>query len=91
MQKTETISVLPINGTLADLQNYIEHLEAENAIMRKLSTRKGFYSRYFSNLKISETAIEAFNLVNKEYHSLFGNHRFTDYESFKRIVALNGN
>lgn len=91
MQNTETISVCPINGTLAELQNYIELLEKENAIMRKLSTRKGFFAHYFSKLKTSESVVDAFNAVNKQYHSLFGQYRFTDYESFKQMVAFDGN
>jgi len=90
MSKTETISVCPINGTLAELQNYIELLEKENALMRKLSTRKGFYDRYFSKLKTHESFIEAFNAVNKEFHSLFGKHRFENYDSFKQIINYYG-
>lgn len=91
MSKTETISVCPINGSLAELQNYIELLEKENAIMRKLSTRKGFFASYFSKLKTSESVVDAFNAVNKQYHALFGQHRFTDYESFKKMMVYYGN
>lgn len=91
MQKTETISVCPINGSLAELQNYIELLEKENAIMRKLSTRKGFFASYFSKLKTSESFTDAFNSVNREYRKLFGKYRFADYESFKRLTTYYGN
>lgn len=61
----------------------IEKLEKENAIIRKLSTVKGFYDEYFIKLRTAKSNTEAFNQVNEEYYSLFGHYRYSDWNSFK--------
>jgi len=61
----------------------IQKLEKENAEMRKLSTRKGFYEAYFKKLVTAKSNTEAFNDVNEEYHKLFGHYRYSDWNSFK--------
>lgn len=65
------------------LQNHIEKLEKQLAEMRKLSTRKGFYEQFFKELITAKTNIEAFNTINERYHVLFGNYRYSDFNSFK--------
>lgn len=86
MSKTETISASLNYGSLAELQNYIQQLEAKNSLMQKLSTRLGFYTHYFANLAFYKSTKECFDSVNKEYFSLFGSHRYTDYQSFKMAL-----
>ena len=68
------------------LDIYITKLEKENEAMRKLSTRKGFYNEYFNQLKLCKTNIEAFNVVNERYHVLFGQYRYSDWNSFKKMT-----
>ncbi len=68
------------------LKNYIAKLEKENAIMQKLSTRKGFYKQYFNFLSTSKTKIEAFNKSNDLYFSLFGKYRYSNFLQFKKII-----
>jgi len=65
------------------LRIHIEKLEKQVAEMQKLSTRKGFYDEYFKELKTAKSNVEAFNNVNERYHSLFGNYRYSDCNSFK--------
>ncbi|MCG9792497.1 hypothetical protein [Flavobacterium algicola] len=69
----------------------IAKLEQENAIMRKLSTRKGFYDAYFEKLKTAKTNTEAFNELNEEYHKLFGHYRYSDWNSFKVMTNYYNN
>ena len=66
----------------------IAKLEKENEIMKKLSTRKGFYEYYFDLLKTSKTKIEAFNKVNKLYLTLFGQKRYSDFSTFQKLIAI---
>jgi hypothetical protein len=91
MQKTETSSVNPNDWTLAELQREINRIKSQNYIMRKLSTRKGFYEYYFFKLKTHKTTEEAFDYVNKQYQFLFGQYRYLDYNAFKLMAASNGN
>lgn len=69
-----------------DLKIWIAKLEKENEIMKKLSTRKGFYDFYFEKLKTSKTKIQAFNKVNNLYLSLFGEKRYGDFATFKSLI-----
>lgn len=61
----------------------LQKLEVENAAMRQLSTRKGFYEVYFKKLKTAKTNSEAFNQVNEDFYNLFGFYRYSDFNSFK--------
>jgi len=63
----------------------IAKLEKENIEMRKLSTRKGFYNEFFNELKTASSNKEAFNTVNERYHTLFGQYRYSDFNTFKRM------
>lgn len=73
------------------LRILIAKLEKENLEMRKLSTRKGFYNEYFNQLKLAKTNIEAFNFVNEKYHQLFGQYRYSDWNSFKKMTNYYNN
>jgi hypothetical protein len=93
MQKPSTFSMIPSYGTLTELQLQIviNRLESENRIMRKLSTREGFHKYYYSQLKNYKTKNEAFDYVNKQYQSLFGRFRYSDFNSFHQISLYYGN
>jgi hypothetical protein len=67
------------------LRIYIAKLEAENEIMRQLSTVSGFYQMYFEKLKTTNN-LTAFNEVNEIYYSLFNRYRYSDYNSFKKMT-----
>ena len=66
----------------------IAKLEKENEIIKKLSTRKGFYEYYFDLLKTSKTQIQAFNKVNKLYSTLFGVKRYSNFVDFKKLTTV---
>lgn len=67
------------------LRILIAKLEKENEEMRKLSTRRGFYNQFFEKLKTAASNKEAFNEVNERYHALFGQYRYSDFNTFKRM------
>ena len=71
-----------------ELEIYITKLEKENAEMRKISTRKGFYNEYFNELKNAKTNKEAFNTINKRFYSLFGKYRYSDFLTFKNMTGF---
>jgi hypothetical protein len=64
----------------------IEKLKKENELMRKLSTVDGFFIYYFSQCPVHKTNIEAFNTVNQKYFDLFGEFRYSDIHSFKKMI-----
>lgn len=64
------------------LRIYIAKIEKENEKMRLLSTKNGFYSEYFKELKTAKTNKQAFDTVNEEFHKLFGRYRYSDWNSF---------
>jgi hypothetical protein len=67
------------------LRIYIAKIEKENEIMRSLSTRQGFYNEFFKELKTAASNKAAFEKVNELYHNLFGQYRYSDWNSFKRM------
>lgn len=73
------------------LRIYIAKLEAENAIMRKLSTTEGFYSEFFEKLKTAASNKLAFDEVNEAYYKLFGKYRYSDFNTFKRVTNYYNN
>jgi hypothetical protein len=60
----------------------IKNLLQENEIMKKLSTRKGFFSYYFETLKNCTSNEMAFDKVNELYFNLFGEKRYNSYSDF---------
>jgi hypothetical protein len=73
------------------LRIHIEKLENQNQQMRKLSTRQGFYDEYFKALQTAKTNREAFNNINEKYYSLFNQYRYSDWDSFKKMVNYYNN
>ena len=50
----------------------------------EIATASGFFSHYFNvMLPKYDTRIQAFNTLNKEYARLFGDEKYTDYNSFR--------
>lgn len=72
----------------------IKKIKEENSLMRTLATRNGFFDRYFKELgSVKEngrprhrTQVECFNHINDQYFDLFGEYRYTDYNSFRKQV-----
>jgi hypothetical protein len=73
------------------LRIHIAKIEKQNEQMRELSTRKGFYAAYFVALKTAKSNKEAFDAVNEIYHELFGNYRYSDWNTFKRMTNYYNN
>lgn len=71
-----------------ELEVKIVQLEAQNKVMRVLSSSKGFYGCYFQALKHSQTKKEAFRKVNKLYIELFGCKRYSSFSVFSKTVKL---
>jgi hypothetical protein len=59
-------------------------LRKENQLLRQLATREGFFQYYFEQLPKHRTNVECFNAVNDTYCDLFGEWRYTDYNSFRK-------
>lgn len=54
----------------------------------KLSTISGFKSAFYKLLLSASSSVRCFELINEEYRKIFGEHRFSNYESF--ISRLSG-
>jgi hypothetical protein len=64
-----------------------EKVQKENELMKRLSTREGFFKFYYQECKNFETNKQAFDHTNEMYFDLFGQYRFADYISFKNMVT----
>lgn len=62
----------------------VTRLKKELKITRQLGTRQGFFQYYFEELPKHRTNVECFNAVNDKYFDLFGEWRYTDYNSFRK-------
>lgn len=63
-----------------------EKLKMKLELMQKLCSTQKFYQYYFSELKNYKTNTECFNAVNDQYLKLFGVYRYSDWDSFKKMV-----
>ncbi|WP_295093751.1 hypothetical protein [uncultured Flavobacterium sp.] len=68
------------------LRIYVEKLEKENDLLRRLSSTTGFYQEYYKKLASAKSNEAAFNDLNETYHKLFGRYRYSDFNSFKRVT-----
>ena len=59
-------------------------LNKENEIIKKLSTKQGFFGQYYCNLRTCKNNIEAYEQVNNEYFKYFKEFRFHSYEAFRK-------
>ena len=64
----------------------IEKLQEKLQLMIQLSTREGFYKFYFSKLNEYETNVKCFNEINEIYRSIFGEYRYSDFNSFRKFT-----
>ena len=51
----------------------------------QLVTTEGFINRYFENLKVSKTNVEAYEKTAEEYRKAFGIDKYSGYDSFRQI------
>ena len=63
----------------------VNTLLMENKLLRKIGTRQGFFQYYFERLPFHNTQTECFNEVNDLYLTLFGEERYSDFDSFKKV------
>jgi hypothetical protein len=61
-------------------------LKKENELLKKLATNSGFYTYYFEMLPKCKTFTEAFNMANDKYHELFGQYKYSSYNSFQNAM-----
>ena len=59
--------------------------EQEINLIRQLSTVEGFIERYFHNLGMCETQLDAYELTEKEHEQMFERRRYTCYDSFRVV------
>lgn len=80
--KTPPTHVLTIQEIEALAQE--EKYRAQIEIIRKIATPKGFYEYFFSLLPTKEfkTRTEVFDYVNELHRELFGDYKYSCYESF---------
>jgi len=66
-------------------RNYeARQLSEKLALAQKLGTTKGFYSFYFNHLSKFNTQIECFQHINELHNQIFGEYRYSSYNSFRR-------
>jgi len=51
----------------------------------QLVTTQGFINRYFENLKVSKTNLEAYEKTAEEYRVAFGVEKYSGYDSFRKV------
>jgi hypothetical protein len=60
-----------------------EQLQADQKLMRQLKTAAGFHAYYFSLLPKHKNFKAAYQAADDKHFELFGDFRYTGYESFK--------
>ena len=60
-------------------------LTQQLARMKLLATKKGFVQEYYKSCKTAKTNNDAFEAINNEYFDLFGEFRYRNFESFRKI------
>lgn len=65
----------------------IEKLKKQIILMQQLGTTKGFFDYYFKMLASGKfkTNTECFYYVNDLYYDYFGEYRYADHDSFRKI------
>jgi hypothetical protein len=68
----------------------MQEMREEVDLMRDLATRSGFFKRYFKELgrkesgkSVHRTNLECFHYLNQIYFSLFGEEKYSTYNSFQ--------
>lgn len=70
-------------AALAQAEKYRQQTE----MMRKIHNPQGFYDYYFAQLPLHRTNVECFNAVNDLYFELFGDYKYSSYNSFQRRLT----
>lgn len=69
--------------TIAELWQRIERLQERQQRIKLLGSKNGFLEAFYRKLSTANTRNDAFNAVNEEYFEIFGEYRFTNYNSFR--------
>lgn len=54
------------------------------AEIRRLNSTTGFLNLFFEKLTQTKTQAEAYREAEKEYQSIFGENRYSSYDSFRK-------
>lgn len=54
--------------------------------MRELSTAQGFEKSYYTNLRVCKTQTDAYEMTETEYVNLFGQRKYSNYNSFRNVI-----
>lgn len=68
------------------IEQEIDRLRKENQLLKQLGTRQGFFTYYFSRLPFYNLNKDCFVAVNKKYKELYGENRYEDYDSFRKVL-----
>ncbi len=72
---------------LKEMQAQIAEVTAQYQLARTIGTREGFFQRYFKLLPDARTKFEAFEQVNREYEEIFGEEKYSDFQSFVVVYS----
>lgn len=75
-------------------QQQLLEIQEQNGLMRRLATRQGFFQYYFKELSEKKgnkhkhrTMVECFNYCNEKFYDLFGEYKYSSYNSFKQQIS----
>ncbi|MEK6478151.1 hypothetical protein WJR50_11470 [Catalinimonas sp. 4WD22] len=64
----------------------IENVPEYPKNVQNLTTFEGFYDLFSTYLATAKTNKEAFDRANGQYARLFGHCKYSDYDSFRRMI-----
>lgn len=73
------------NHELKAMRIQMQQLEAKIELMKQLRTSEGFIRYFFKEIDNYKNRAECFNAVNELFYQLFGEYRYSDYDSFRRV------
>lgn len=67
----------------------LRKLQEELNLARQIGTSRGFYETYFKALgtNIGRTNFETFNEINQKYFDLFGEYKYSCWNSFRNASS----
>lgn len=66
----------------------LDYYQMQTDIMKSLSTAKGFYEFYYSELKHWKDEQACFSFCNSFFKLQFGKYRYTDFEHFRGNIKF---
>jgi hypothetical protein len=51
--------------------------------VRRLYAFRGYFERFFELLQENTTSLQAYEALEREYYDVFGENRYSSYETFK--------